>query len=132
MRSNGGILHGQLSRVLSEMGHTDWLVISDAGLPVPLPVERVDLALCPGLPAFLDVLDAVLAELSVQAVTFSSEMREASPDMLEAVLTRLGDRDLSYVPHTEFKARTADARAIVRSGEFTPYANVILTAGVVY
>jgi len=132
MRSNGGILHGQLSRVISEMGHTDRLVVSDAGLPIPMPVERVDLALRPGLPAFLNVLDAVLAELSVQAVTLSSEMREASPKMLEAVLERLGERDLSYVPHIEFKARTADARAIVRSGEFTPYANVILTSGVVY
>jgi D-ribose pyranase len=132
MRSNGGILHGQLSRVLSEMGHTDRLVVSDAGLPVPMLVERVDLALRPGLPAFLNVLDAVLAELSVEAVTLSSEMREASPEMLEAVLTRLGDRELSYVSHIEFKTRTKDARAIVRSGEFTPFANVILTAGVVY
>ncbi|WP_265113530.1 RbsD/FucU domain-containing protein [Mycobacterium tuberculosis] len=40
--------------------------------------------------------------------------------------------EIELVPHVEFKKRTHAARAFVRSGEFTPYANVILHAGVAY
>lgn len=132
MRSNAGILNAQLSRIISETGHTDRLVISDGGLPIPRSVERVDLALRPGLPSFLDVLDTVLSEVAVEGITLSDEIRTASPGMLGEILARFPSFEPKFVPHDEFKAATATARAVVRSGEFTPYANVILTAGVVY
>lgn len=134
MRRNGGTLNGQLARVISETGHTDRLVVTDAGLPIPSGVERVDLALRENLPRFLDVLDAVLDELAVEAVLLSEEIKRASPEMLAQIekrFERLGVA-LDFVPHTEFKRATGGARAAVRSGEFTPYANVLLTAGVVY
>lgn len=132
MRSNAGVLNGQLSRVISETGHTDRLVISDAGLPIPLTVERVDLAVRPGLPSFLDVLDTVLGELAVEGITLADEIRTVSPGTLGEILARFPSLTPKFVPHVEFKAETTAARAIVRSAEFTPYANIILTAGVVY
>ena len=134
MRRNSGTLNGQLARVISETGHTDQVVVTDAGLPIPVGVERVDLALTPGVPAFLDVLDAVLDELEVEGALLSEEIRETSPQMLAQIEQRLTARGVTptLVPHTEFKAATGNARAAVRSGEFTPYANVLLTAGVVY
>ena len=134
MRRNRGTLNGQLARVISETGHTDRLVVTDAGLPIPSGVERVDLALRENLPRFLDVLDAVLDEVAVEAVLLSEEIKQASPAMLAQIeerFERLGVT-LEFVPHTEFKRATGTARAAVRSGEFTPYANVLLTAGVVY
>lgn len=134
MRSNGATLNAQLSRVISETGHTDHVVITDAGLPIPIGVERIDLALRPGSPTFLDVLDTVLAELVVEGAVASAEIADASPHMLAALrerLTPLGV-ELELVPHVAFKARTANARAAVRSGEFTSFANVILIAGVAY
>ncbi len=134
MRSNNGTLNGQLARVISEIGHTDLLVVTDAGLPIPRHVERVDLALKEGVPAFLDVLDTVLSELQIEAATVPAEIANHSPEMLARLRARLeaAGVDVTLVPHVEFKARTADARAAVRSGEFTPYANVLLRAGVVY
>ncbi len=134
MRKNTATLNGQLSRVISETGHTDLLVVTDAGLPVPLGVERVDLAVRPGLPAFLDVLDTVLDELVVEGATVSEEIRDHSPDMLAAIEDRLGGLGvpITFVPHVDLKALTHGARAAVRSGEFTPYANVVLHAGVAY
>jgi D-ribose pyranase len=134
VRRNRGTLNGQLARVISETGHTDRLVVTDAGLPIPAGVERVDLALRENLPRFLDVLDAVLEEVAVEGVLLSEEIKQASPEMLAQIeerFERLG-LALEFVPHTEFKQATATARAAVRSGEFTPYANVLLTAGVVY
>ena len=134
MRRTATTINPQLSRVISETGHTDAIVVTDAGLPIPVGSERVDLAYRPGAPAFLDVLDTVLAELVVEGATVSSEIAERSPEMLAALRERLEPLgvEIVLVPHVEFKERTRSARAFVRSGEFTPYANVILTAGVAY
>ncbi len=134
MRSNGATLNAQLSRVISETGHTEQIVITDAGLPIPAGVERVDLALTAGIPAFLAVLDTVLAELTIEGAIASSEIAEASPDMHAALEDRLMARGvmLQLIPHEDFKKRTVSAKAAVRSGEFTSYANVILIAGVAY
>lgn len=134
MRSNGGTLNGQLSRVISELGHTDRIVVTDAGLPIPPGVERVDLAVRENVPRFLDLLDTMLEEVQIEGALLADELKTASPQLLDPIQSRLLARAVTalFVPHTEFKAATAGARAAVRSGEFTPYANVLLTAGVVY
>jgi len=134
MRSNGATLNAQLSRVISETGHTDSVVVADAGLPIPAGVERIDLAYRPGAPAFFDVLDTVLAELVVEGALASEDVAERSPEVhagLRARLELLGVQ-LQLIPHAEFKARTASARAVVRTGEFTAFANVILLAGAAF
>ena len=134
MRKTATTINPALSRVISETGHTDLLVVTDAGLPIPPGSERIDLAYRPGAPAFLDVLDTVLAELVVEGATVSEEVAEKSPEILAALRERFAGQDfeIALVPHVEFKALTHSARAFVRSGEFTPYANVILHAGVAY
>lgn len=129
-----GTLNAQLARVLSETGHTDTIVITDAGLPIPHTVERVDLAFAPGKPNFLDVLDVVLAEMVVEGAVVSEDLAVHSPELLETLRERfdaLGVR-IETKPHPEFKRSTTEARAAVRSGEFTWHANVILIAGVAY
>lgn len=134
MRHNNSTINPQLSRVISETGHTDQIVVTDAGLPIPVGSERIDLAYRPGAPAFFDVLDTVLAELVVEGATVSAEVAEKSPEVLAALRERFADQDfeIELIPHVEFKKLTHSARAFVRSGEFTPYANVILHAGVAY
>lgn len=132
MRKTNTTINPALSRVLSETGHTDLIVVTDAGLPIPPGSDRIDLAYRPGAPAFLDVLDTVLAEIVVEGATVSAEVAEVSPHVLEALRERLPGIEIELVPHVEFKQRTHTARAFVRSGEFTPYANVILHAGVAY
>lgn len=134
MRRNNATLNAQLSRVISEVGHTELIAVTDAGLPIPTHVERVDLALSEGIPGFLEVLDVVLAELAVEGATAPAEIESHSPEMLADLRSRLSQRgvELTLVPHLEFKALSAGCRAAVRSGEFTPYANVLLHAGVVY
>ena len=134
MRSTNTTINPQLSRIISETGHTDLLVVTDAGLPIPAGSERVDLAYRPGDPAFFDVLDTVLAELVIEGAIVSAEVEERSPQVLQGLRDRLDPLGVTIelIPHVEFKLRTHDARAFVRSGEFTPYANVILQAGVAY
>ena len=40
-----GILNSHISKVLSDLGHTDSIVIADAGLPIPEDVHEIDLAI---------------------------------------------------------------------------------------
>ncbi|MCK8478187.1 D-ribose pyranase [Microbacterium aurugineum] len=134
MRKTATTINPALSRVISETGHTDLVVVTDAGLPIPPGSERIDLAYRPGAPEFLDVLDTVLAEMVVEGATVSAEVAEKSPEVLAALRERFAGMgfEIELIPHVEFKKLSHGARAFVRSGEFTPYANVILHAGVAY
>lgn len=125
-----GILHPLLSRLVASMGHRDLLGVADAGLPVPPGVERVDLAFAPGRPGFLEVVEAVLGELRVEAYVLAEESKEHCPQIVEALDRMLPDAEVVWVDHEELKRRCGAARGVVRTGEFTPYANVLLRSGV--
>ncbi len=111
------------------MGHTDTLTIADAGLPIPASTERIDLALTTGVPSFLQTLQVILEELFVEKAIVAEEMKSVSPKVFEAVSEILDDVPVELVPHVSFKEQTADSKAIIRTGEFTPYANIILVSG---
>ena len=120
-----GILNADLSRVVAGMGHGDLLVIGDAGLPVPAGVSCIDLAVTMGVPGMLQVLDTVLSEMCVEAAFRAEEAGEIGT-AIDARVT------CERVSHDLFKARSARAVAVVRTGEGTPYANVGLVSGVVF
>ena len=128
----GQLLNQPISAVIAGMGHTDELVIGDAGLPIPAGPQRIDLALTAGIPAFLDTLEAVLSELAVETAVIATEMITVSPNLYAALQERLGTVRIIHVPHEALKVRTQSAKAIIRTGEFTPYANIILSSGVVF
>ena len=128
-----GILNNQLSRVIAEMGHKDRLVICDSGLPIPKEVERIDLALKPGLPKFKEVLATVLEDLVVEGAIIAQEMQTESPDLwqeVEELLAQEGIEKIETCPHAKFKELTTETKGIVRSGEVIPFANIILISGV--
>ena len=127
-----GILNHELSRVIAAMGHTDLLVVSDAGLPVPAGVARVDLAVALGVPPLLDVIRAIASELVVEALTVADELVAGETDLPNALRAFFPGAAYATVSHAEFKAISAHAKAVVRTGEATPYANVILRGGVAY
>ena len=135
------LLNRDISEVIAGMGHPDMLVIADAGLPIPANVRPIDLAVRPGLPGFIEELRSPPrlrrtgrgARLrQVEEAVVASEMGERSPQVLARLRDVLGDVTLTHVIHENFKFQTARARAVVRTGEFTPYANVILIAGVTF
>jgi D-ribose pyranase len=126
------LLHSDLSYVIATLGHLDTLVIADAGLPIPPETERIDLALTQNVPGAVQTLKVVLDEMKVEKVILAEEAKERNPRFLTEVQELLPGVPVELVPHSEFKARTAFARAVVRTGEFAPYANVILVSGVVF
>ena len=84
----GGVLNHRLAMVIAEMGHTDGLTIADAGLPVPLAVERIDLAVSAGVPSFTQVLQAVASELKVEEVVIAKEALENGRGVYDVVLEK--------------------------------------------
>lgn len=128
-----GVLNQPISAVIANLGHLDTLAIADAGLPIPLETERIDLALKKGVPSFLQTLDVVLTEMQVERAIVAAEMLEVSPDLYQAIQKRLGEEiPIEIVTHLMFKEQSRDTQAVIRTGEFTPYANIILVAGVVF
>jgi D-ribose pyranase len=126
------LLQSDLSYIIATMGHLDTLVIADAGLPIPAETSRIDLALTKGVPGAIQTLKVVLDELKVERVILAEEAKERNPSFVADVQELLPGVPVNFVPHTEFKARTSSARAVVRTGEFAPYAKVILMSGVVF
>ena len=127
----GPVLNIALSQLIASLGHGDIVVIGDAGLPVPPGVPVIDLALTRGVPGFLQTLTTVLAEMQVEQHVLADELPGKNP-LVAAAIDALGLPGRSAVAHAEFKRMTSGARAVVRTGECTPYANIILVAGVVF
>jgi D-ribose pyranase len=127
-----GILNPQLAQVIASMGHTETLCIADSGLPIPPEVLRIDLALTAGVPGFLQTLEAVLRELQVERAVVAQELLDQNPALYAEIRRRVGDTPVDAVPHEEFKRLVRSARAVVRTGEQTPYANVLLQSGVTF
>lgn len=136
----GLLLNAEISTLIARLGHTDEIVIADAGLPIPPGTSRIDLALTQGVPGFLQVVNIVTAEMQVEKAIIASEMATANAGLHQALLTRLSHLeqqqgnviDIQYISHEVFKARTPLSRAVIRSGECSPYANVIFCAGVTF
>ncbi len=126
------LLNQPVSSVIAGLGHTDTLVIADAGLPIPEETRRIDLAVKAGTPGFIETLSTVLTEMQVEKAIIAEEMTQVSPEMFAALKEILGGIPIEMVTHLIFKEMTRNARAVVRTGEFTPYANVILVSGVTF
>lgn len=126
-----GILNSHISKVLADLGHTDTIVIADAGLPVPSHVEKIDLALKPGTPSFQEVVSIVTEDMVVEKVILASEIQEDNPSQ-DRFLTRHFNQEIVYVKHEAFKKMTEQAKVIIRTGEITAYSNCILQAGVFF
>lgn len=127
-----GILGHALSEVIASMGHTDLLVIADAGFPVSPGVQRIDLAVRCGLPSMMEVTRAIAGDLEVEAMTVADELLAREDALPEALRELFPGAPMQHLPHEEFKRLSQRARAVVRTGECTPYYNVILTSGVTF
>ena len=125
------VINSNLSRVIAQMGHYDTLGVGDAGMPVPVGTEKIDLAVTNGLPSFVDVVKNILSELQLQEVYLAEEIKTEKPQQLAAI-KEIIDVPIKFIPHDKMKADLSNAKAFVRTGEMTPYANIILVSGVTF
>lgn len=133
-----GILNSEISRVLSYMGHTDRICIADCGLPIPEETERIDLALRFGQPSFMEVLREVGKDMKVEKIVLAEEIRSQNPEILKQVEAFFETKETGFkievemVSHENLKKLLMGCKAVVRTGETTPYANIILQSGCIF
>jgi D-ribose pyranase len=125
-----GILNRELAGRFAKLGHTDQIVIADCGLPIPDDVPCIDLSYKLGEPSFLTMLEVVLDDLVVESAVLAEEIKTKNAELSKTLTNTLPN--ISYVSHEEFKRLTKNAKFIIRTGETTPYANVILQCGVIF
>ncbi len=130
------LLNSELSYEISKIGHTAHITLCDAGLPIPKEVKRIDLAVEAQVPSFISVLKPILSEMQVEEIILAQEIKEKNPEMYKEILKSFEEAKMNpkitWVTHEEFKQITKTSEAIVRTGECSPYANVILKSGVVF
>jgi D-ribose pyranase len=125
-----GIINPHLCAAIASLGHTDSIAVCDAGLPIPQGVQRIDLSLARGVPSFDQVFHAIVRELQVEQAVMAEEAITKNRHAVRVVTEALGEGRVAFVPHSELKEVTRCTKAVVRTGEFRPYANVILYSGV--
>lgn len=126
-----GILNSSIAKVLADLGHTDYVVIGDAGLPVPSHVPKIDLALKAGMPTFQEVVRLVHGDMVVEQTIVAEEVKEQNPTQHQFMEQQF-QGSVTYVTHEEFKELTKKAKVVIRTGEITPYSNCILQSGVFF
>lgn len=120
------ILNAPLLSALATLGHTDTVIIADCGLPIPSGPILIDLALVRGTPSFADILEVLARNLVIESSTLASEARGTG---VQEICVRHG-LDADFVSHQQLKEALPLAKVVVRTGEVTPFANVILHCGV--
>ncbi|ONI39796.1 D-ribose pyranase [Candidatus Epulonipiscium fishelsonii] len=129
MKRNG-ILNSEIASVLAYMGHTDYICIGDCGLPIPDGVKRIDVSIKKGVPSFASVLKEVALDMVIEEIILAQEIKEQNPTVLNEIKEIVGNVKITYVLHEEFKQQLKAAKAVIRTGECTPYANIILKSNV--
>jgi len=129
MRKNG-ILNPDVEAAIASLGHTEFLAIGDCGLPMPENVKVIDLSLVRGVPTFMQVLSAISGELVVESYIYAAEADQKNPEIVAEIQKTLPRLNCQKVTHEEFKQLTRQAKVIIRTGEYSSYANIILVGGV--
>jgi len=125
-----GFLNREISNVISMMGHMDEMIVCDAGFPMPLGVKTVDISLSKDKPTVLEVLGELAKHFSVEKLVMAQETKDVSPTRFKDILRVFGaDMAVETIAHTELKQRSRGVKAIIRTGDFTAYSNVLVVSG---
>jgi len=125
-----GILNSEISKLLSDLGHMDQIIIADCGLPVPQGVKKIDLALEFGTPSFLDVFHLIKKHMVIESMTIADEMVSDNRGIYSQLVAE--NINITTKSHHDLKVHSKNVKAVIRTGEATPYANAFLTSGVLF
>ena len=124
-----GTINNDISDVFSMMGHMDELIVCDAGFPIPLDVCTVDISLAKDKPTVLELLEVLKDHFSVEKLIMANETKETSPTRFKAITDIFPDVPVETMPHSDFKKHSKTVKAVIRTGDFTAYSNVLLVSG---
>ncbi|WP_044639874.1 D-ribose pyranase [Risungbinella massiliensis] len=118
-----GILNSLISQHIASMGQGDYLIICDCGFPIPAGVPKVVLLLRLGSPGLLETVEVVSEELEVETIAYAIDTERHCLDLMEEVQRLFPQAGIKRLSHIELKEYAKQAKAVIRTGESTPYAN---------
>lgn len=123
-----GILNPAVLELLARFRHTNTIVIADRGFPSWPTVPTIDLSLCDDIPTVRQVLGLVVAQSVIGHAWMATEAKKHNAASVLADYRRLlGGATLRFEPHyTKFKPRVPAAIGLIRTGDTTPFGNIIL------
>lgn len=127
----GTLLHPELAQALATLGHTDTILVTDAGFPIPADAHRIDLGVRPGLIDVRDVLRVVLDQVYVEEAVFAPELKSHHPRLyreVQEIFTGSGAMFSSASHELLCSDYAPRAKFVIRSGSFEPWANFSLVA----
>ncbi len=124
-----GTINREISDVLSTMGHTDELIVCDAGFAIPSGVRTVDVSLAENKPTLIETLTELKRHFSVEKLVMADETKNVSPTRFAAILDLFGmDMPVETIPQALFRRRARRVKAVIRTGDFTAYSNILLVS----
>ncbi len=127
-----GVINKEIAEVIASMGHGDMLVVSDAGLAIPNNIRRIDVSIRPGSPEVLDLVRVIQEELQVESILVPEQMNQYCLHILDELKKIFPDLKIQEVATDVYIEHAYQSKAIIRTGECTTFANVILVAGVTF
>jgi D-ribose pyranase len=125
-----GILNPRLLSLLARVRHTNALVIADRGFPFWPEMETVDISLTEDIPTVLQVVAAVRPIFHIAQAYMAREFRRYNTPAVRAKFAGgFSGVPIRFEPHIVFKKRVPAAIGLIRTGDSTQYANVILVSG---
>ncbi|MEO5722744.1 MAG: D-ribose pyranase [Ilumatobacteraceae bacterium] len=126
-----GILNAELARAIASLGHGDGLLVVDAGFPIPSDAWRIDLAVARDVPDLTTVLSLVAAEMIVEGLVVAEDVATHNQPLQQWLRSTWPDVEPTLIEHREMLDQGAKrAKAVVRTGAFEPWGNVLLISGV--
>lgn len=124
-----GIVNREINDVLSTLGHTDEMMVCDAGFAIPNGIRTVDISFSENKPTVPEVLEELRRHFSVERVVISADTQEKMPTRFQELAEAFDNVQIDVVPQAELRARAKGVKAIVRTGDFSAFSNVLLVSG---
>ena len=125
-----GIVNREICDILSTLGHTDEMIVCDAGFAIPSGVRTIDISLAENRPTVPEVLAELRKHFSVEKLVISEETKKVVPSRFKELTKSFGKGvGLEIITQPAIRARARTVKAIIRTGDFTAYSNILLVSG---
>jgi D-ribose pyranase len=125
-----GIVNRDICDILSTLGHTDEVIVCDAGFAIPLGVRTIDISLAENKPTVPEVLAELKKHFSVEKLVISEETKKVVPTRFKELTKSFGKGvAVEIISQNEIRARARGVKAVIRTGDFTAYSNILLVSG---
>ena len=125
-----GIINPDINHLLARIRHTNLLVISDRGFPYWPMIETVDISLIDGIPTVLQVFNAIRPNFDIAEIYMANEFKFENSSAVQKEFAEAAQGiSVTFETHIDLKKRVPQAIGLIRTGDITQYANMILMSG---